>query len=139
MALLAINRNPSARTLRSFAGLWFPLFFALVGLKIWLRTGSLAAAGAVWGATALVSFACLAFLPLARLVFVGLMVLTFPIGYVLSHVVLGVVFYGILTPVALLLRAFGFDPMQRKIDRTAKSYWIARVGQVPIERYFRQY
>jgi Saxitoxin biosynthesis operon protein SxtJ len=139
MPLVAIDAKPSASRLRLFAGLWFPLFFALVGLRIWRITGSLAAAGAVWGATVCVSFACLAFLPLARLLYVGLMALTFPLGYVFSHVVLGAVFFGVLTPAGLLLRIFGFDPMQRTIDRSAKSYWTARATQTPIERYFRQY
>jgi hypothetical protein len=139
MGLVAMNKSPSAKTLRLFAGLWFPLFFALVGLRVWHRTGSLAASEVLWGATALVSLACLLFLPLARLVYLGLAAVAFPIGYVLSHVILCLVFYGVLTPIGLIMRASGADSMHRKIDRAAKSYWIARTERVPVDRYFRQY
>jgi hypothetical protein len=31
-------------------------------------------------------------------------------------------YFVIATPVALLLRLFGTDPMQRKVDKSAKSY-----------------
>jgi hypothetical protein len=35
-------------------------------------------------------------------------------------------FYGLLTPVALLLRAVGVDVMHRRLDARATSYWQER-------------
>jgi len=83
----------------------------------------------VWERPPWYPLASLAF-HVARLLYVAVMTATLPIGYVLSHIVLGVVFYGLLTPIGLAMRAVGLDPMHRKIDRSAKSYWIARAERV---------
>lgn len=45
---------------------------------------------------------------------------------IVSPVVLGVVFYGVLTPVGLILRARGKDPLRLSLDKGAASYWITR-------------
>ena len=45
---------------------------------------------------------------------------------IVNPVVLGVVFYGVLTPLAFVLRAAGKDSLRLKVDRAAASYWIAR-------------
>jgi hypothetical protein len=67
------------------------------------------------------------------------MVLAFPIGWTVSHLLLGSIFYGVITPIGLLLRASGHDPMMRKFDRNASSYWIDhRTGGDPTS-YLRQF
>jgi hypothetical protein len=43
-----------------------------------------------------------------------------------TRLILGVFFYGILTPVGAFLRLQGKDPLSRKIDRTAPTYWTKR-------------
>ena len=48
------------------------------------------------------------------------------LGKVVSPVVLGVLYYGVITPLGLLMRATGKDPLRRKTDRAAQSYWIPR-------------
>ena len=45
---------------------------------------------------------------------------------VVTPVVLGVLFFAVITPMALLMRATGRDPLALARDRDAKSYWIAR-------------
>ena len=45
---------------------------------------------------------------------------------VMTPAVMGLVFYGTVTPVALLLRLFGKDLLGREINRTASTYWIVR-------------
>jgi len=45
---------------------------------------------------------------------------------VMSPLVMGVLFYGVITPMGLLLRLFGHDPLQRRIDPKLPSYWIGR-------------
>jgi hypothetical protein len=75
-----------------------------------------------------------------RLVFLGMSYLAWPIGFVVSHVVLAAVYYLVITPVGLLLRLFRYDPMKRHFDRDAPSYWIRhdpREGAP--DRYFRQF
>jgi predicted membrane metal-binding protein len=43
-----------------------------------------------------------------------------------NPVIMGLVFYGAVTPTAWAVRAMGKDPLRRKIDRAAASYWILR-------------
>ena len=45
---------------------------------------------------------------------------------VVSPVALGVLFYGVVTPVGMLMRAFGKDPLKLRRDPAAASYWILR-------------
>ena len=60
-----------------------------------------------------------------------------PIGWIVSHAVLAIVYYGILTPIGLLLRLFR-DPMLRRFDPDAASYWMERESDDDLSRYFRQ-
>jgi hypothetical protein len=49
------------------------------------------------------------------------------------------VYFGVVTPVGLLLRLTGRDPLQRAFDLGRASYWTEhRTGDDP-RRYFRQY
>ena len=52
--------------------------------------------------------------PPLRPLFIGLSAVTMPIGIVVSYTVLAVVFYGVLTPIGLVMRLFGRDTMQRR-------------------------
>jgi hypothetical protein len=50
---------------------------------------------------------------------------------VVSPVVLGLVFYTTVTPIALLLRALGKDVLGRRWDGSRTTYWIPRVPPGP--------
>jgi hypothetical protein len=45
---------------------------------------------------------------------------------VVSPVVLGLVFFSTVTPIGLLLRALGKDPLRLRFDPAAPTYWIER-------------
>jgi hypothetical protein len=62
-----------------------------------------------------------------------------PIGFVVSHLLLALVFYLVLTPIGLVMRLLGHDPMSRAIDRQAASYWIERPKTAEPKHYFRQF
>lgn len=48
------------------------------------------------------------------------------LGKVVSPIALGILFYGILTPIGVLMRLAGKDPLRLKFDPDADSYWISR-------------
>src|ERR1700722_6039481 len=48
------------------------------------------------------------------------------IGKVVSPTALGILFYGVLTAVAAVIRLSGRDPLRLKLDPNASSYWIMR-------------
>ena len=45
---------------------------------------------------------------------------------IVSPVVLALLFYGVVTPTGLIMRALGKDPLRLRFDRNAESYWIRR-------------
>jgi hypothetical protein len=51
--------------------------------------------------------------------------------HVTSPIILGVVFFVLFTPVALVMRLAKRDLMRRRFDRDAKSYWIPRLPPGP--------
>lgn len=48
------------------------------------------------------------------------------LGKVVSPIALGILFYGVLTPIGAMMRLAGKDPLRLKLDSSANSYWIAR-------------
>ena len=52
------------------------------------------------------------------------------ISRAISIISLVIVFYLIFTPVAILLRLFGRDLLNKKIDKCASSYWIKRKDNI---------
>jgi len=137
MSLFPIERNPSRRQLFTFGVVWVAAFALLGGVA--LPRGGLPWAAALWAAAVLVpGIGC--FVPaLLRGMYVGTACLTFPIGVVISLGILAAVYYLVLTPIGLLLRLFGYDPMCRGRDPNAASYWVSRVPAADVRRYFRQF
>ena len=74
-----------------------------------------------------------------RAVYVGLSCAAFPVGFVVSHVVMVLVYYGVVTPIGLVMRLLGHDPMHRGFDRDAATYWVERPAVHDPKRYFRQF
>jgi hypothetical protein len=72
-------------------------------------------------------------------VFVGLVLITYPIGFVVSRVITAGIYFGVLTPMGLIMRLGGYDPMRRTFDRNALTYWEPVKRQRTRESYFRPY
>lgn len=138
MALLNINWNPDGRELRMFSALWLPLFAVSLGALVYFRLDLPALSYAIWGAGLGLAMVGLLVPAVARLVYLALVCATFPIGYVVSHVTMFVIFFGILAPIAVVGRLFGYDPMARRFEREATSYWRDRPRDKETASYFRQ-
>ena len=135
--MIAIQWNPSTKQLRQFAGIWFPAFCGLVGWSIGHKTGHWSEVEIGWVLAGLLSVGGLVLPALIRPIFVGLILLTFPIGWVVSHLLLGLIFYGVVTPIGLILRIRGHDPLQLK-KPSGNSVWKTSVGKTDATRYLRQ-
>lgn len=136
--MLEINRNPSRRELAWF-GLALGCFFAILGGMIAWRTGAVLVPRVLWATGAVVVALYYAVPPLRRPIFVAWTTLTFPIGWLLTHLVLALIYYLVLTPAGLVMRLAGHDPMRRRFDRGAASYWDERPPQRESASYFRQF
>ncbi len=137
MALIRIDIHPSRRQLTVFGAGWLVLFGALSAAAWGAGSHGMAlalgiVAAAVPAAGALVPH-------LMRIVYVATAYLTMPVGLVLSFVVLASVYYLVLTPIGLTMRLFGRDPMERRFDRQAETYWTPRREARGAGRYFQQF
>jgi len=145
--LVDLNLRPSVRTLRQFG--WIALAgFGLLALCAWngwliFRHGlgdwrtpvtlGLVALGALSALFSLV-------FPRANApLYVGLSLVAFPIGFVLSYVIMATLFYVVIAPVGFVMRGFGLDPMDRRFLPHATTYWVdARPPRAKAD-YFKQY
>jgi hypothetical protein len=133
-----IPRDPSRQILRQFAGAWL-VFFLAWGAHQGLARGrpplglGLAVLAVAVGVPGLIRPGAV------RWLFVGWMVLAFPIGWLISQLTLLMMFYGMLTPIALFFRLTGRDPLCRKPTPGVSSYWTAKEQPRDMRRYFRQY
>jgi len=55
------------------------------------------------------------------------MVIGQALGWINTQILLGVVFYGLLTPLGLAMRILGKDPLHRQFDPNSDSYRVVRV------------
>ena len=139
MSVVQINTNPTRRQLNQFGCIWLG-FLALFGVIAHFKFHNPALARWLWIAAVVVPIVGWVVPAFMRLVYLAMSYVAWPIGFVVSHVVLAVVYYLVLTPVGLLTRVFGYDPMKRRFDREAASYWIERSPDaVDNKRYFRQF
>jgi len=139
MSVVQINQDPTRRELNQFGFIWLG-FLALFGVIAYFKFGSLLAARWLWVAAVVVPIAGWLVPAFMRLVFLGMSYLAWPIGFVVSHVVLAVVYYFVLTPIGLLTRLFGYDSMEKDFDPDVETYWIERsTKRVDSKRYFRQF
>ena len=76
---------------------------------------------------------------LLRPVYVLWMVAVLPVGWTISHLAMAAIYYLVVTPIGLIMRLCGHDPMHRRFDRAARSYWRARPPEARKGRYFRQF
>lgn len=113
-------------------GLMFAVVFAIIAMVGFLAFGVVLAwviaTAAVFLATALIVPWVL--LPLNRLwaVFAG------RLGHINNHILLGIFFYVFILPTGLIVRLFA-DPMHRKTDPSAQSYWSPVGRKADAETY----
>jgi hypothetical protein len=145
--LVEINLHPDDRILRQFG--WIALGgFGLLALCAWnewlvFRHGLGAArepvAFALLGLGALSALFSLVFPKANAPIFVGLSIVAFPIGFVLSYVIMATLFYVVIAPVGAVMRLFGMDPMNRRMLPKAATYWVdARPARAKAD-YFKQF
>jgi hypothetical protein len=133
-----IPRSPSPRVLRQFAALWL-VFFG--GLASWqgLGRGRIEIALTLAVLALGVGLLGLAWPQAVRPIFVGWMILAFPIGWTLSLILLGLVYFGLFLPLGLAFRLSGRDALLLRPRHRGTTYWSPRTAPVDVRRYFRQF
>lgn len=128
-----IRFRPADRTLRQFAFLWI-LFFGILSILLarqhsYWQVSALAAAGGLIG---------LLKPQVMRPVYVGWMMLAFPVGWLVSKIILGALFYGLFTPIGLFFRLRGRDPLCLRRSKGKDTYWTNKPSPRDVRQYFNQ-
>jgi uncharacterized membrane protein YgdD (TMEM256/DUF423 family) len=139
MSLVEINWYPNRKQLQNF-GIIALAASAIICLLLYLLKGiaiqwalTIFAAGFIIFASSMIS------LRLTRMIYVCLVAVTFPIGLVVSFTLLMAFYFLLFTPLGFIFRLMGRDPLRRKFDPTADSYWLQRNPPENPERYFQQF
>jgi hypothetical protein len=139
MSLIEINWYPKHKELRNFAIITLvasiivaSLLYVLKGVGIqWVIIIITAGFG--------IFISSFVSLKLTRMIYLGLILVTFPIGWAISMILLTAFYFLLLTPLGLFFRLLGRDPLCRRYNRAAKSYWLTRRQTDNLDRYFHQY
>lgn len=138
MSLIRINQEPSRRHLAVFAIGW-ALSLALIGWLFPLNLGDISLRDICWVLAVTVPAIGLAVPGFLKATYLASAYAALPIGLVVSYIILGVIYYLVLTPVGLLLRLRGYDPLNLRFEHEADTYWIERGTAPDADRYFRQF
>ncbi len=135
MALIEIPRTPSQRDLRWFGGI-LAVAMVIVGLICFQRWPTVACG--FWAGAPVLLAVYYAVPPIRKPLFLAWMYAAYPLGWLLSHLFMAVLYYACVTPIGIALRLFGYDPLQLRRPQRA-SHWHQRPAPPPAERYFRQF
>jgi hypothetical protein len=137
LSQISVDAAPSRSQLRWF-GLVIAAFFGILGVVANWQFEARGSALGLWATGGAAAFVYYAIPPLRIPLFLGWMALVSPIGWLVSHLVLVLIFYGLITPLALVMRLFGRDRLERRFPSEAASLWSPREQVADTERYFRQ-
>ncbi len=137
MSLIRLNTRPSRRQLVQFGVAWI-VFFLLVALLAAWRSAS----GSPWPMVAIALIPPLIgwiFPGFLRVLFIALSAVTFPIDFVVSHLILAGVYYLVLSPTGLILRLLKPGLFPKKPDASLTTYWRSRTRIRERNDYFKPY
>ena len=130
------NIKSSKKDLRQF-GLTVGIAFCLLGLLLLWRKKEYYSYFFIISAT-LVSFG-LFFPTLLKPIQKAWMTLAVILGWIVTRIILIILFYLVVTPIGILSRLFGKDLLNLKLDKKANSYWIKKTKETDKARYQNQF
>jgi hypothetical protein len=131
-----VTTPPRPAVLRQFAGLCLVVFG---GLAAW-RVADVGLDGPAIGlatAAAAIGLTGLVWPRTVRWIFTGWLIAVFPIGWVVSRVVLAILYYAVFTPLALVFRMMGRDALHLRRPGTG-SAWAPKPRPRSVDEYLRQ-
>ena len=139
MSLIEIDWNPKSKQLQNFGKIALAAS-VIISLLLYLLKGV-----AIQWCLIIFAVGCIIFiismisLKLTKMIYLGMILLTMPIGWVVSFILMAAFYYLLLAPLGLFFRLIGRDPLYRRFDPTAKSYWMSRQPPKGPEQYFHQF
>lgn len=134
MALIDTNWNPSSRQLRQFGSICLVALPALA----WLWSASTNVIAILTAIGLLIATVSWIFPKAITPLFVGLMLITVPIGIVLGEVAMLLIYVIVFFPIGVFFRLMSRDRLRLKLDRKSASYWQPKRQPDSVASYYRQ-
>ena len=132
-----VKWRPDKRELSRFAVAML-VGFSLLGLFAAWRAGGVGNGSIILWAIG-ISLAIAAFVPkLNRIAYLGVYLPSSIIGYVVSNVILTLMFFLVITPLGIILRLMGKDLLQQRRPKQ-KAMWTPVKAVKMEDRYYRQF
>lgn len=126
------------KQLRTF-GIALTVFLGAIGLIQFLK-GNEPTNFWFWGAAALILLTTLAVPVFIKPIYRVAIFIAHILGWINTRIILGLIYYLLFTPIGLIMKVVGKDPLHRKFDKQATSYWNIRDRTPqPKENYLRQF
>ena len=136
MPLIDLNAEPSNSTRRWFglsAAAALVLLAWLLGGITWFPSKTVAGFGALVGVVYYI-------VPKTQLAIIrNWQRATYPIAWVLGHAMLLTIYFGIVMPMGMIARVFGYDPLTRGASDKLETTWHDRDEDEDPSRSFYQY
>jgi len=137
--LATINWKPTQKELRSFGWISLVMLTIIALLLHWLKGLSWPYVLWISAAGLLICILSLISTKLVKPVFIALQVITYPIGVVISFIIMAIFYYLVLTPVGLVFKLIGKDSLNRNFNKQAATYWVRYNPPDSPKRYFNQF
>ncbi len=133
--------DTSKKALRSFGWVVGGVLVVIAAVVWWRNDFALTTAAMVLGGLGAALIVLGLTVPLIlKPVYRVWMALAVVLGFVMTRVILTLVYYLVMTPIGLIMRLLGKDPLHRKPDPKAASYWIERTypddSKERLEKYY---
>jgi hypothetical protein len=133
-----VTKVPPRRQLRQFAVLCLVFFGGMTAWRAW--RGHLGTVSEIVGVLGVAVGVVGAIAPAAiRWIYTGWMIAVFPIGWVVSRVILAALYFIVFTPVAFVFRLIGRDALRLRRASEARTLWLEKSAPADGQAYFRQF
>ncbi len=119
-------KQPKLNDLKTFALIW-SFIFSIIGLWPLINNGGVR----LWALVITLIFILIAFLKPAVLksFYIIWIKIGEVVGNIISKVIMIILFYGMFTPIAFILKLLGKDLLGKRLDKSSATYWIKRETQ----------
>jgi len=133
-----VKWRPDAGELRRFAIAMLIGFTVLGALSAWRGKGIGTASIVLWSIG--VALAVAAFIPkVGRIAYLAVYLPTSIIGYIVSNILLALMFLLVITPLGLILKLMGKDLLQRQRPQKERTGWLPVKSTKTEDSYYRQF
>lgn len=125
------SQIPDPGAIRGFLLVLTLVPLGIAGIRIWWHDGQIDLLDQILTLVAAVVLISRLFLPAIQVEYKAWMSLAMVLGFMMSTLILSLIFYLVITPVGFLMRLTGHDPLVKSFRKGGTSYWKAYPTRKP--------